>query len=316
LGALAIAIAAYIKPQLGLAGKLAGRAKMYYLAKAGVKMAILGLKNDETESYDALNDLWSNNEDIFNEIELADGTFTISYQASRYAPYAEGIRYGLIDEERKININKVPYDVLRNFFEIVEEVSLEEASDIAASIIDWRDADDNPEDDGAESGYYFALDLPYPCKNADFEVLEELLMVKGMSEEIFNKVKDRLTVHGDGAVNINTADELVLQSMGMSEDLAEKIIHFRKGSDGEEATGDDNVFEEVDAIAQTLGKKETIYGEDNSQILRLVADGLLVVKSDNFWGQSFGKLRDKEGSAKIVFIYDRNNEILKYWREE
>ena len=55
------------------------------------------------------------------------------------------------------------------------------------------------------------------------EVLDELLLVKGVTRDIFDKVKDRVTVYGTGQVNINTAGMRVLQSLGMSEELAEKI---------------------------------------------------------------------------------------------
>ena len=50
LSALAIAINAHIRPQLDLAEKLIGRTKMYYLARAGVKRAILEVKNDKTDA--------------------------------------------------------------------------------------------------------------------------------------------------------------------------------------------------------------------------------------------------------------------------
>ena len=58
LSMLAVAIGAYIRPQLALANKLKDRARMYYLAKAGVKRAILEITKDETDAYDALKELW------------------------------------------------------------------------------------------------------------------------------------------------------------------------------------------------------------------------------------------------------------------
>jgi len=295
---------------------LIGRAKMYYLAKAGVKRAILEIERDETDTYDALSDLWSNNKEAFEKVELGDGSFTIGYQASRYTPQAEEIRYGLIDEERKININKVSHSVLKKLFEIACGITSQEASDIADSIIDWRDEDDEPRDNGAEDGYYSGLNPGYPCKNEDFEILEELLLVKGVTQEIFDKAKDVITVYGEGLVNINTAEGLVLQVLGMNEELVEKVMSFRNGSDGEELTKDDNVFEDVGAIADTLNSIEKLSNSEIAQINKIFSFGFLCVRSDNFIGQALGQIGNKDDSIVITFVFDRKDRVIKYWRTE
>ncbi len=299
LAALAVVVNAYTRSQLDVSAKLKHRVKMHYLAKAGVKRAILEIENDTADSYDALKDAWSNNEDAFKEIRLGDGMFTIV----------------LVDEERKVNINKASYPVLKNFFEIVGETTSQEASDIAASIIDWRDEDGEPRENGAESGYYLTLDPAYTCKDGDFEVLEELLLVKGMTQEIFNKVSNRITVYGAGAVNINTTDELVLRSLGIGESLAEKIIHFRNGNDGEEATSDDNIFEAVGTIREALDKREGLSQEEIKELNAVSAAGFLSVRSDNFRGQSVGQIKGADKSTQITFVFDRNK-VVKYWRED
>lgn len=334
LGALALAIRAYVQPQLSLAGKLLGRAKMYYLASAGVERAILEVKNDipgygeedeaedeeEVYDYDALNDLWGNNEKGFKDIETDGGTFSIVNTITadpEGRPLKEpDIRYGLTDEERKININKVPQSVLASFFEIAADIDDDEAAEIAASIEDWRDEDDDFREEGAEGeDYYEKLQAPYPAKNADFGVPEELLMVKGLTREIFDSVKNRITVYGAGAVNINTADAVVLLGLGMDKKLVRKIIHFRSGSDGAEGTEDDNVFKETGAITKNLSEEERTTGSDNSLILRLISEGLLSVRSDNFRGNSRGSVSGRKGFLEIVFVYDRADNVIKYWNE-
>ena len=304
LSMLAVAVSAYIRPQLALAGKLKDRTKLYYLAKAGVKRAIWEIQNDETDLCDALKEPWSNNEDAFKEVELGEGSFSV--QRIAYSGQGiEEIKYGLIDEERKININKASYTVLKNFFKIVGETTPQWAADIAASIIDWRDEDDEPLENGAESGYYLTLKPGYPCKNKSFEVLEEMLLVKGISGEAFSKVKDRATVFGAGLVNINTADELVLRSLGMDNSLAKKVIRFR----------DDSVFENVNTIAQFMNASENLSEDEIAQINEIIHNGLLCVCSDNFMGKSIGKVKGRENSFEIVFVFDRDKDI-RYWREK
>lgn len=291
LGALAVVISAYIRPHLSVAGTLRDRAKTYYIAKAGVEIAILEMANDETDSYDTLKDSWSTNENFSREIELGDGTFTI---------------HGLVDEERKININRSPYAVLKNFLMIAGETTSQQANIIADSIIDWRDEDEKSRPNGAESGYY----SEYGCKNGNFQVLEELLLVRGMDYGIFNRIRDRITVYGIGAVNINTADTTVLHSLGMSMGLADKVARFRER----------NAFEAVGTIRETLSG-EALSGEEIGQLNSVLNAGLLSVRSDNFMGESVGKLENSGKSTRISFVFHRNivfnrNKTIKYWRTD
>jgi len=67
-------------------------------------------------------------------------------------------------------------------------------------------------------------------------------LIKGVTRKLFDKIKDKLTIYGSGAVNINTADSTILQYLGLSPQLVDKINRFRKGIDGKEKTEDDNIF--------------------------------------------------------------------------
>lgn len=117
------------------------------------------------------------------------------------------------------------------------------------AIIDWIDPDDEVtilpyvqgENSGAESDYYRNLEKPYRCKNGPMEVLSELMLVKGMTSEVFRGatgaeqagplmgMEQFLTVYGHGRVNINEASEIVLQSLSEQIDrtLAESIVQHR-----------------------------------------------------------------------------------------
>lgn len=109
---------------------------------------------------------------------------------------------------------------------------------LVSSIIDWTDSDDQVtylpfvRDGaiGAESSYYNRLKSPYGCKNGLLETTEELLLVKGMTPEVFDRVRDHMTVYGDGEININCASTLILESLSEEMDaaLAQFIIDQRK----------------------------------------------------------------------------------------
>ncbi len=94
-------------------------------------------------------------------------------------------RYGMTDEGGKININafmkrdptgQALYDALMKLPNMTQ--------DLAASIVDWMDADDTPRQGGAESDYYSGESPPYQCKNGPLDSLDELLLVKGVTRDI------------------------------------------------------------------------------------------------------------------------------------
>ena len=197
---------------LRLASYLSARLKMYYLALAGIERGIIELRVDKTPDYDSLNENWSNNEKIFKQFSLDGGNVTLSYQLA-LPPEDKSAKkkatvtlYGVQDESSKIDINRASVDVLKTMLENIGGIKQDKAADIANSIVDWRDIDVVVSPGGAENSYYENLDLPYPCKNGSFQIPEELLLVKGMTPEIFSRIAGVITLYGNGRVNINTVD--------------------------------------------------------------------------------------------------------------
>jgi type II secretory pathway component PulK len=173
------------------------------------------------------------------------------------------VNWRLIDESAKINVNLAPADLL------LELECLDEAA--VASILDWIDEDDVPNPDGAENDYYSGLESAYSCKNRPIDNIEELLLVKGISLEIYYGYNleegdnhlgetgvetsefvddvpqngapglcDLLTVFGDGRININTASKQVLDALPLLSDSAvSEIISMQKGAPQKFSTMDD-----------------------------------------------------------------------------
>lgn len=81
--------------------------------------------------------------------------------------------FGLVDENRKLNLNTATRDMLLELPGMTSE--------LAAAIIDWRDEDEQPEEGGAENETYCRLDRPYSVKNGPFMSVEELRMVYGVT---------------------------------------------------------------------------------------------------------------------------------------
>ncbi len=94
------------------------------------------------------------------------------------------LSYGLVSEAGKLNLNTAGKAMLQALPGMTEA--------LAAAIVDWRDADSEPQPYGAEDETYSRKKPPYRAKNAPFDSIEELLLVEGMTEDIlYGKDRNR-----------------------------------------------------------------------------------------------------------------------------
>jgi general secretion pathway protein K len=308
LSMLAIGIAFRISLEARLNRYFIDGTKALYLAKAAVYKAKELLSRD-TNAYDSLRECGvilpreekpeGDPAALFVNMKLGEGSFSVVYKEG-------GAAYpGMADEERRININTASQETL-------ERLLGTEKAEVASAIIDWRDADDAPLPKGAENEYYQLLEHPYACKNASFTVTEEMLLVKGMTPELFNSIKDYVTVFGAGKVNVNTASERVFVSLGMTDALSKKIVDFRSGSDGISGTADDNVFTSVDieSVVPALSNEE-VFAIGNLK-------NSFTTKSDYFKIEAEGSVEKSRTKKKLICVIKRDEAgavPLIYYRE-
>lgn len=211
--------------------------KLGVIAKSGFNCVLAVLQKDGS-GVDSLQDDWAKlNQD---EISLYssmlfdnDGMFQV--EVTDLAGKIQINRLINLTGEQKGEYNEKQKTILESLLKLkMSDFNLEEedVEDILNAIKDWIDEDDEVTGFGAEDSYYQSLDHPYSCRNAPFESLEELLLVKGITPELFYGTEDGtekipgisgyLTIYGDGKININTADAIVLQAL--SEDLDESLI--------------------------------------------------------------------------------------------
>ncbi len=117
------------------------------------------------------------------------------------------------------------------------DLSTEQVDLIVNAITDWVDPDDDLKGlDETESSYYSSLNPPYECKNGPIEFVEELLLVRGVTPELFygtaetKGLKNFVTAQGNnGKININTApvELLVALDDNMTSELAESMAAYR-----------------------------------------------------------------------------------------
>jgi hypothetical protein len=107
--------------------------------------------------------------------------------AWRYSVVAENldgpvdtIRYGITPEASKLNLNTATdTEIERLLTPLLLDLRIENAPDLVAALLDWRDDDENPRPQGAEDEYYTNLEPGYHAKNGHLDTIEELLLVKG-----------------------------------------------------------------------------------------------------------------------------------------
>ncbi len=269
-----------------LVGYQRDRTMALYLAKAGYYRALVELERDVTPNVDSHLDLWGHNPEAFQEAKLGEGSFTVSYPIIE-KDETERIVYGVVDEDRKVDINTASQSVLLRLPGMTDK--------IADAILDWR------------AEHIKLGERLGEVKDKPFRVLEDVLVLEGMTPEAFQAFSHFITVYTDGKINLNSAPRVVLRALNMGEDLVSKILRFRRGLDDEWGTHDDQSFAGLGSAEQQLNAFEALTPKEASQLNNLVAQNRLKVTSSVFRIHSRGTVRDGKVIRIVEGVVQRNN---------
>ena len=100
----------------------------------------------------------------------------------------------------------------------------ENASVRAESLMDWIDEDKLSRVNGAEESYYQGRALPYVPRNYALQSLEEIKLVRGFDEDLFEKLQTQITLLPATGFNPNTASDEVLMAQLNIDDNALKTL--------------------------------------------------------------------------------------------
>lgn len=258
-----------MKVEMRLAQNHGSETELEWLGRSGVELARYVLAQQMMipgQRFDALNQKWAGGIGVTNEslmdisldnVPLGSGVFSVK----------------IVDQERKLNINLATDVILKQAITLIG-VDAAESSTIVDSILDWVDRDDDPHLSGTESDYYLTLSPPYFAKNGPIDDMTELLLVNGITPELFwgpggtnsnteiqslmastrelGRVgqvsypvgfNDLFATLSGRQININTTSAIVLQLLPMiDENMANAIIQARAGPDGMEGNEDDTPF--------------------------------------------------------------------------
>lgn len=122
--------------------------------------------------------------EYFDDEPVRPETWRFTIPAARLDGPEDTIRFGLTPESSKLNINTATEQQIRRLLTpLLAELGIESPPVLVNALLDWRDTDDEPREEGAESEYYTALEPgpAYNAKNGPLDTVEELLLVKGFS---------------------------------------------------------------------------------------------------------------------------------------
>ena len=268
LTVLAGGFAYSMKVETRLAHNANSETELEWLGRSGVEKARWILSEQlkiAQEPYDGLDQVWAGGPggigtsnsalaQVQLNIEVPNGRADIT----------------IVDLERRANINVASEAILQQAL-MVMNVDAGEMTPIVNCVLDWIDPDENVRIQGAESDVYqnFIPNHPYSSKDGPMDDLSELLMIKGITPELYYGssatnyqqrtfrpqggllgqatqgpiytvgLTNLFTPLSDGKININTASAEVLQLIPlMTPEAAEGIVSARAGeADGSGLNG-------------------------------------------------------------------------------
>ncbi len=227
-----------MRSELYAAANMRDNTRLSAIARSGFHYALAVLFEDASETaFDSLLEAWADPVTLsaHSGAMFEEGRFEV--QIIDHTGRIQINNLVLVEGQEKGKYNKAQQDLLRRFLGSEQfDLDPEEVDNLIDAIKDWIDPDNEATKFGAESSYYQTLESPYSCKNAPLEFLEELLLIRGITKELFYGTKGRpgiayyLSTQGEGRININTADPLVLRSLSehLDQEMVEGIIAYRE----------------------------------------------------------------------------------------
>ncbi|MEK6546356.1 MAG: helix-hairpin-helix domain-containing protein [Nitrospinota bacterium] len=300
-----------VRTEAQAVGNFQEETKAYYLARGGFQRTIMKLlKNQGLPA-----------EETPGEGLKLDGRVNMVHFQDGYAEVR------VVDEGGKIDINVASRDDLIRVFTALK-IEGENKDVIADSILDWIDENDLHRLNGAENDYYRSLPEPYMAKDGPFSMVDELLWVRGITQEIFynftaNRSPDYERSEGEGEanlseeelfatslesiftvftgsnkVNINTASMTLLTAIpGIGEAQAEKIIAIRE----------ENPFRDM----RDLTKVVPSFPPEFSKFINFSSPGVYTIKIVGRLNGSYVRRSLK----LVVKIKGKGDYEILYWKE-
>ena len=181
---LAGAFAYAMKIETRLAANTNDDEEFYWIGRGGVDRACWWLALEGNQPFSSRQQYWAGGP--------GDGPETngpLAGESLAGFQIGEGtVSLSMTELESKININSADSPLLQQVL-TAQGADASAISVVSDSVLDWIDPDDNTRPAGAESDYYLGLVPSYNAKNAPMDNLEELLLVKGVTYNMYHGIK-------------------------------------------------------------------------------------------------------------------------------
>jgi general secretion pathway protein K len=232
LSSMAMSFIAYVRNEVKLTHNTHDTLRAVFMAEAGVYRGIATMLHSDPEKR------WP-----------VDGT------VQRFNSSEGQLEVAVLAETGKIDVNYASSELLNGLFAVVN-LPVDARKALVDAILDWRDADSVRGELGAEDADYYRMGLEYGAKDAPLTSVDELRLVPGMTQEVFNAVKQVLTVYsGSPSVNTSVAPVPVLAAT-YSGDISEaqrqvnrRRSNANKASSGAGYTG---AIYSISSVAKTV----------------------------------------------------------------
>lgn len=304
LAAIAFSLAGTVRGEAERASTAVDGLRSYYLAAGAVERATLHM-------------LWA-----FQHPALAraykPGTSVLHFPF----PTGEAV-VEIVPEAARFNINLTPPEELHRLL-VALGVEPGRAREIALAIVDWR----TPIPDqaaGPFDSFYLSLKPSFRARHASFEEIEELLLVKGMTPDIYYGAYEHDPAAPEGAArlvargglancvsvygvndrfDVNTAEPAVLAAIGVPPQLIAALVERRRAAP----------FSNQEELMRFVGPA----AGPGVQRLRIGGNSIFTLRATARLRLSNGQLSDLRRSvaAQVKFMpqgYDAPYHVLRWY---
>jgi len=286
LSAIAYSLANTVRGEVERTSTAVDGVRTYYLARAGVERGILYMQ-------------WKDQIPAGSPLKYGPGNPVLRF------PFPSGQAWvEVVPETAKLNINTAtPLDLMRLLTAM--GVAPVRAEQIVLAIVDWR----SPAGVTPFDAFYQSLTPSFRSRHASFEETEELLLVRGMTPELYYGgydhdatgrlvpragLRDCVAVFGStGGIDVNTAQPAVLVAIGFSPQAAVAIVARRSAQP----------FQNPGEVSAFLG------GSPASARLRVGGNVIFTFRSTGRIQLPNGQLSDLRRTVAATVIFRPEEEI-------
>lgn len=316
LAVLAVQIGAMTQNKIAFLTKVEHYHVLRNAAKSGIFKALAIIKNEPAKN--KVHNLLQRSVTLYyNPGSFRDLTFGSAQSSVLYFRNDDVVPfYGVSDESGRLNLNFADRESIHKLLLQIKVATEDDSDTLATAIFDWREYGESQIKGFSSDDYYESLQFPYPQKKGKYETLDELRLVEGMTQRIYNSLIDYVTIYGGEEINMNTVLWPVLVALGFSEEQAKTVEAIGRGADGIKGTVDDFLFEDRNILIEKVSQSLAMKPDEIAAFRSLVERITFVADASIFRVQSRAQLDLHQEKKTITCVFDSKNDNIMYWREQ